>query len=302
MSYFTERHGMRAPIDRTEIITIEMYSMLFDCCTKYYDNIAWKYPEECPDGNGCCGLDYEKFSVAMTFEIPKLYRNNNGRIEKPRQNIFDDDVEYDQYALLDLIELMATQAKDISNRYRHSFYHHDDLTFSETRGIAREFRNEINDIFMKTGLQYSLAVSGMIERVAENSPLSQRIEAKIAQVSEKGLRELLRDAVLLYKTPRPEARKDAVEKIWDAFERLKTCHTNLDKKRCVEKIVNDMAGNRTEYVTLFENEFKALTAIGNDFRIRHHEMSKTDIVDNRHYDYFFNRCLTTIALALEYLP
>ena len=48
-------------------------------------------------------------------------------------------------------------------------------------------------------------------------------------------------------------------------------------------------------------EFKELTTIGNNFRIRHHETNKIDIVDIRHYDYFFNRCLALIALALQYL-
>lgn len=32
MSYFTQRHGMRTPIERTSIITPEMYALLFSCC------------------------------------------------------------------------------------------------------------------------------------------------------------------------------------------------------------------------------------------------------------------------------
>ena len=54
MGYYTERHGLRAPVERTETITYEMYALIFDCCGRYFENIAWKYPEECPDGNGCC--------------------------------------------------------------------------------------------------------------------------------------------------------------------------------------------------------------------------------------------------------
>jgi len=85
------------------------------------------------------------------------------------------------------------------------------------------------------------------------------------------------------------------------LERLKTYYTSLDKKNSVSKIVNDMASGRDEFIKLFNNEFIALTNIGNDFRIRHHETNKIDITDNRHYDYFFNRCLSLIALALQYL-
>lgn len=62
-----------------------------------------------------------------------------------------------------------------------------------------------------------------------------------------------------------------------------------------------MAGGKTEYITMFDAEFIELTKIGNNFRIRHHETNKIDITDVRHYDYFFNRCLSMIALAIQYL-
>lgn len=62
-----------------------------------------------------------------------------------------------------------------------------------------------------------------------------------------------------------------------------------------------MANSQQDFIKLFDDEFRTLTSIGNDFRIRHHEISKIDITDNRHYDYFFNRCLSLIALAIQYL-
>ncbi|MEK4670674.1 hypothetical protein [Niallia sp. FSL R7-0271] len=62
-----------------------------------------------------------------------------------------------------------------------------------------------------------------------------------------------------------------------------------------------MSNGKSEFITIFDAEFRALTDIGNSFRIRHHETNKIDITDNRHYDYFFNRCLSLIALAIQYL-
>ena len=95
--------------------------------------------------------------------------------------------------------------------------------------------------------------------------------------------------------------KDAVEKLWDALERLKTYYTTLDKKASVTQIVNAIASGQTSYIDLFNLEFKALTDIGNNYRIRHHETNKIDITDIRHYDYFFNRCLSLIGTAIQYL-
>lgn len=112
---------------------------------------------------------------------------------------------------------------------------------------------------------------------------------------------MLKDAVALYKTPNPANRQDSVEKIWDALERLKTYYTTLNKKKSSEKIVMAMADGHEDFENLFNTEFIALTTIGNQFRIRHHETNKIDITDINYYDYLFNRCISLIALAIQYL-
>lgn len=61
MAYYTERHGMRRPATKIYDISIEKYALLFHCCEKYYNNLAWKYPAQCPDGQGCCGLDHATY-------------------------------------------------------------------------------------------------------------------------------------------------------------------------------------------------------------------------------------------------
>ena len=62
-----------------------------------------------------------------------------------------------------------------------------------------------------------------------------------------------------------------------------------------------MSGSNADFKTMFETEFKALTNIGNSFRIRHHEKNKIDITDDRQYDYFYKRCLALISVAILYL-
>lgn len=301
MALYTERHGMRTPIERTSTITVEMYSLLFDCCEKYYDNIAWKFPEQCPDGQGCCGLDFQQFSIHMKFDIPTLYRNSQGRITKPNSGYYGDSDEYDQFALLDLIEFIGQNCRDIAMGSFHSYFGHNHIQLLDTAGVADAFRNEINGIFKKTGLLFTLTDQMAVERVTEYDVLSPQIEKNVAAVKEPGIRNLLNEAIFMFKQPNPAARNASVEKLWDAFERLKTYYTTLDKKGSATKIVTDMSCGQTEFVKLFEDEFKALTAIGNDFRIRHHETNKIDITDSRHFDYIFNRCMSLIASALQYL-
>lgn len=306
MSYYTERHGMRTPIEKTYVISVKMYALLFSCCEKYYNNLAWKYPEQCDDGCGCCGLDYQKFYDDLSFEIPTLFRDDAGRISVPtiRRNVFEAGERtdgYDQFALLDYIEFFANNCKDVTVGSFHSYYGHYHLTCRESKNIVANFQAEINDIFTKTGLLYRLSNNLEIERIVENDTLTSDIETKVSAVQEKGTRELLQEAISLHRKPYPGCERDAAEKIWDALERLKTYYIYLDKKTSAAKIVTDMANGQAEFVELFNTEFKALTDIGNNFRIRHHETSKIDITDSRHYDYFFNRCLSLIALAIQYL-
>ena len=202
---------------------------------------------------------------------------------------------------MDLIELIVQNCRDITDRFWHKFYNHYELSFAKTQEISKEFREDINGVFNKTGLLYILTEDGIVERVIEHGVLSTETETAIKQVSELGTKGLLEEAITLFKQPNPAARKDAVEKIWDALERLKTYYTMFDKKSSAAKIVGEMANGQPEFIKLFDDEFWALTSIGNDFRIRHHETSKIDITDNRHYDYFFNRCMSLIALAVQYL-
>lgn len=306
MGYYTERHGMRTPIEKTYVISVKMYTLLFNCCERYYNNLAWKYPEQCGDGCGCCGLDYQKFFDDLSFEIPSLFRDEAGRIAIPHitKNIFEEEPrtdEYDQYALLDYIEFFASNCRDVTVSGFHQFYGHHHLTCRNSKNIVANFQSEINNIFTKTGLLYRLSSNLEIERIVENDTPSPVIEAAIATVKERGTRELLQEAILLYKKPYPGCTRDATEKIWDALERLKTYYTDLDKKASASKIVSDMGNGQEEFTKLFDTEFKRLTDIGNNFRIRHHETNKIDITDSRHYDYFFNRCLSLIALAIQYL-
>ena len=85
--YYTERNGMRKPIERTYDISTDKYALLLDCCEKYYNNLAWKFPEQCLDGRGCCGLDEEKFNRSLKFDIPTLYRDVYGKIAAPSTHI-----------------------------------------------------------------------------------------------------------------------------------------------------------------------------------------------------------------------
>lgn len=173
----------------------------------------------------------------------------------------------------------------------------DELSIEE----KTPFKTAINAYLKKDNVPFVLSDKGLIEILNDYEVLSSEIIKNVDSISEAGIHDLLNEAITKHMQPTFQAHRDAVEKIWDALERLKTYYTDMNKKASINKIVNEMAGRQADYIALFNAEFKALTDIGNNFRIRHHETSKIDITDIRHYDYFFNRCLLLISTAILYL-
>lgn len=118
------------------------------------------------------------------------------------------------------------------------------------------------------------------------------------QIDDHEFNKLVEQAFQYYK----EARIDtATEKIWDAFERIKTFYKQYNKKGSITKLIDIVSKNNAEYREMVEDEFTSLTKLGNDFRIRHHETNKKDICCKEHYDYLFHRCIAVLRLVTSVL-
>lgn len=175
------------------------------------------------------------------------------------------------------------------------FYVFDAIELFARHSMLDDFETQINAILKLNEIAFRFSNGKMINSFdAQNSRIS------LETVQETGLKELLQETIRYYDENNLQI---AVEKLWDAFERLKTyyCSSTIDKKESVEKIVQDMSGRQQPFMELFENEFRELTTIGNKFRIRHHETTKIDIQDKRHFEYFYKRCLALISTAIKYL-
>lgn len=202
------------------------------------------------------------------FYVPKCYNDKKEYVETA--SLQDFILSNSPFCVLDAIELFAKHSTDDN------------------------FEAQINAILKLNEIAFQL----------NNGKLITTFDAQInknslAPVYEAGLKELLQEASKYYDENNLQI---AVEKLWDAFERLKTYYAPaLDKKKSVNKIIEDMSGKLSPFRDLYEKEFQELTAIGNNFRIRHHELTKVDIEDKRHYEYFYKRCLSLIATAIQYL-
>lgn len=174
------------------------------------------------------------------------------------------------------------------------FYVFDAIELYAKYNRDNDFATHVNALFKHNLVAYKLE-QGQLQSTMELS-----IDKKdVAAIPEKGLKELINEAQEYYQIGNKQI---AVEKLWDAFERLKTYYSPaLDKKQSINKIVEDMGSSDQSFQSVYDAEFKTLTNIGNNFRIRHHEKNKIDITDSRQYDYFYKRCFALVSVAILYL-
>jgi len=300
MELYSERHGKRDLKQHTYCINENMYSLLLSCCTKYKKNLTKIF--QLPCHNSFVDEDYIKFneklfSQRINSKIPSLFRNESGAIAAPKSGD-----NYDQYALLDLIEFFGKNIKDVREAWNNENYrNYKNIYIYDSSKVFNEFKNSINELFSEAGLLYELNDEKIIERLVDDDVLTPEIETSFESLTDKTLHDLLESAIDFYRTPNNSARQESLEKLWGALERLKTYYGSLNKRKSVQKIVKNMAHEDEYFYNMFDAEFRLLTEIGNNYNIRHHETNQKDLPDKNYYDYLFNRCLSLIALSVKYL-
>lgn len=90
----------------------------------------------------------------------------------------------------------------------------------------------------------------------------------------------------------------AIEKLWDAFERLKT-YLSSHKKQSADEMCSLLGKNLDK--KYFDNEYKILTEIGNTYQIRHFEKEKIPINDIQIIEYLYFRLLSLIDISVSKL-
>ncbi len=130
--------------------------------------------------------------------------------------------------------------------------------------------------------------------------MAERFKRAEFRTGDQDLNDLLDTAIERFLLPTPEARQDALEKLWDAFERLKTIEAPGDKQRGATILINKaIAADATVFRSAITNEFRAMTKIGNKLRIRHSEVGQEPVGNNGEKDYLFMRLFSLIWLMLK---
>lgn len=261
----------------------------------FYSNEAFgiDFPSTCPDGAGFDGTDVQAFQAALLGAVPEM----EGWIEQATALGTDAQALVSTGAILDALEWLAAHVGESRQGIWHGYFRHHHLTWD--RDIGRQnFCDAVNAVFSRNGLAYEMATNGQIQRVV-NGPSAEAIARARFTTGDNSLDELLEVARRRFFDRDPDAGQRSIEALWDAFERIKTVEDPTDKRKSAEEIISKVVHSKNARA-LIETEMLALTEIGNTWRIRHHEVGKTEL---RHdpvlRDYLFLRMFDLIRLLLN---
>lgn len=261
-----------------------------------FNLLSGSFPKECPDGQGISGCDKNQLENTIKAEIPSL----TIPIKSCNSESFCQEGEAppEKYEILDFIEFLYKSIKDprTIGRY-HDFHHHYHYEFIDDGESKSEYKDKINAMFERNGIIFYLDDDGKIKRTVPES--LQKIITDIRfSTSDARLNELLEISYSKFILPKIESRIESLEKIWDAFERLKT-YFEENKKVSANTLISTVSSDNILFHDCISDEFKSLTKIGNGFQIRHFETDKEQLKSNLHIDYLFYRMSSLIHLCVE---
>ena len=283
MPLFSDRE--RGPRARTveEITGICWNGIVSVIWTRIEDgSFGSAYPDTCPDGNAVCGVNMNNFEGAVSgLALPW---------PPTRETVPD------TFDALDLIEFCYEKVAQPHRGSFHSFFQHHHLSFNRDEGRV-SFRAEVNRIFSRNSIAYEMDAAGHIKRLAP-AVLKDALAVAVFRTGDRFLDELLETAREKFLQPKPATRKEALEKLWDAWERIKTLEDPAHKKNSIGLML-DKASLEPNFRGVIDADAKALTEIGNSFTIRHTEVGKPEIDCTEHVDYLFHRMFAMIRLLLR---
>ena len=272
--YFSDRQN--GPRARTEqVISPTVWAGLVATVQALINSGAFglRFPERCSDGQATCGSDADALAASVSAEMPGL--------AWPLETVSIDGEGYfaerqpfapDILLVLDFIEFVqASVAKPISGKY-HDYFNHHHLTFDKAAG-QEDFRVTVNRIFARNGVAFEMLPNGRTERVLP-LVLGEELKRTLFNTGDR----MLDECRAKFSDRNPLVRREALERLWDAWERLKSLADPSDKKRS-DNLNLDAVTSVPSLRKRLETEATELNSIGNSHLIRHSEISQVPVID-----------------------
>jgi len=296
--YFSDRQN--GPRARTEqVISPTVWAGLVATVQALINSGAFglRFPERCPDGQAVCGCDTDALAASVIAEMPGLAWPLETMCLVEEGSLSQrEPFAPDTLLILDFIEFIyASVAKPIPGKH-HDFFSHHHLTFDQQSG-QEEFRATVNRIFSRNGVAFEMLSTGRIVRVLP-PVLGEDLKRTIFRTGDRTLDNMLEECRTKFSDRNPLVRREALERLWDGWERLKSLADPGDKKRSI-KIILDATAAEPSLRARLEGEATELNSIGNSHLIRHSEVNQVPVIDVDQVDYLFHRLFAMIQLILR---
>lgn len=293
---YTERQGQAKP--RTaEVLDDATRNGLLTLLNARLDEewFGLAFRSGCNDGYAYAGTNYAKMKGIMAgYGLPWI---NDIKPTPPSAYGSANDVPaLTDGQVFDLLEFCYEFVAKPEELSFHSYGGHHHYKYDPPAGRA-QFAEDVNRIFERNGMAFELTLDGEVHRRAPTT-LHESLGAAVFATGDALLDALLESARTKFLNHSAAVRQEAVEKLWDAWERLKTVEPGADKKEQATALLDKASAEPTLRAVL-DAEAKALTDIGNVFMIRHTEMNKVPVFDAAHVDYLFHRMFSLVRLLLR---
>lgn len=242
------------------------------------------FPFSCQDGHGNAGTDTQKLKTMMAAY----------GVVWPEDFEREEDLPEDG-SVFDLIEFAYEHVAEPKSHGVHSYWGHSHYSYEQEAGRSR-FEHEVNRLFERNGVAFELK-HGEVARIAPTG-LHEVLASTVFRTGDAALDQILEAAREKFLNRDLIVRRESLEKLWDAWERMKTIEAGKDKKAQALALLA-RASREPNFLARLEKEAVELTEIGNKFMIRHTETDKTPIGESNHVDYLFHRLFALIRLLLK---
>ncbi|RYE44009.1 MAG: hypothetical protein EOP24_25955 [Hyphomicrobiales bacterium] len=255
------------------------------------------FPERCPDGQAICGTDVVGLKRTIEAEIPGLSWPLQAEEEVLEDNWIRTRKPWAPPTLtaLDFVEFVWRKVAQPILGKHHDFFQHHHLTFDIDVGRAT-FRSDVNRTLSRTGLAYELDEAGHVRRLLP-AVLGEALTRTYFRTGDRTLDVMLDESRAKFSDPDPLIRREALERLFDSWERIKSL-ADSNKAKSIQLIL-DRAAPEPAFRAILEQEARELTQIGNSQLLRHHELSQTPVIDPAHVDYLFHRLFALVELILR---
>jgi hypothetical protein len=296
--YFSDReNGPRARTEQTISPTVWAGLVAMVQALANNGGFGFRFPERCPDGHAICGCDAEALGVTVTAEMPGLtWPLETTQVVEEGFSSQRLPFAPDTLLILDFVEFVHASAARPTLGKHHEFFGHHHLTFDQQAG-QEEIRATVNRIFARNSVAFELLSTGNVVRVLP-PVIGEELKRTTFVSGDRTLDNMLDEARRKFSDRGPLVRREALERLWDAWERLKSLADPANKKRSV-KLILDAAAQEPSLRARLEQEAVELNSIGNSHLIRHAEVDQVPVIDVDQVDYLFHRLFAMIQLMLR---